>query len=263
VNRIDKTFKALRAKDKKAFIAYITAGDPDLATTDRIVCSLEKSGVDIVELGIPFSDPLADGPTIQAASQRALRKKVTMKKIFAMVAKLRHKTGLPLVFMTYFNPVLKYGIKNFFKSCSACGVDGVIVPDLPCEEAKELIKAGRAEGVATIFLVAPTSTRQRIAKIAAESRGFIYYVSLTGVTGARAKLPEDILSKIRVIKSMTKKPVAVGFGVSNAAQAARLAKVADGVIVGSAIVKMIAEKKSVVPRVSRFTGTLAKAIHNV
>jgi len=262
VNRIDKKFRELRSRKKKAFIAYITAGDPDLATTAKIVGALERSGVDIIELGIPFSDPIADGPTIQAASQRALEKSVTMKKIFAMVSALRRHTGIPLVFMTYYNPVLRFGIGTFMKSCRACGVDGVIVPDLPSEEAKELIRAGRAADVATIFLVAPTSTRQRIDKITADSKGFIYYVSLTGVTGARARLPEDILSKLKVIKSMTKKPVAVGFGVSNAVQARRLAKVADGVIVGSAIVKIVGEKKNIVPKISTFAAKLAKAIHN-
>jgi len=262
VNRIDRKFRELRSRKKKAFIAYVTAGYPDLATTAKIVPALERSGVDIIELGIPFSDPIADGPTIQAASQRALENKVTMKKVFAMVAKLRRETEMPIVFMTYFNPVLRYGLKDFFRSCRSCGVDGVIVPDLPCEEAKELIKTGRAAGVATIFLVAPTSTRQRIAKIAASRQGFIYYVSLTGVTGARTQLPEDILSKLKAIQSMTKKPVAVGFGVSNAVQARRLAKVADGVIVGSAIVKIVGEKKNIVPKISTFAAKLAKAIHN-
>ncbi len=261
MNRIDKKFRELRLRKKKAFIAYITAGDPDLQATARIVPALEKAGVDIIELGIPFSDPIADGPTIQAASQRALEKKVTMKKIFAMVSALRKHTQIPLVFMTYYNPVLRFGLDAFMKKACICGVDGVIVPDLPCEEAAGLIRAGRSRGIATIFLVAPTSTRQRTARIARDSKGFIYYVSLTGVTGARRALPEDVVSKIRAIKSLTDKPVAVGFGVSDAAQARRLASVADGVIVGSAIVKIIAEKKNIVPRVSRFAKILAKAIH--
>lgn len=262
VNRIDSKFKALRARKKKAFIAYITAGDPDLSTTPKLVLALEKAGVDIVELGIPFSDPLADGPTIQAASQRALRKRVTMRKVFAMVKAVRRKTAIPLVFMTYFNPVLKFGLPQFFRACRACGVDGVIVPDLPCEEAGELIKFGRASGIATMFLAAPTSTGRRIRRIARDSRGFIYYVSLTGVTGARATLPADIVPKVRTIKSLTDKPVAVGFGVSNASQAARVARVADGVIVGSAIVKIVAEKNAIIPRVARFAEKIAKAIHN-
>lgn len=261
MNRIDKKFKELKSQKKKAFIAYITAGDPDLKTTGRIVLALERSEVDIIELGIPFSDPLADGPTIQAASQRALRKKTTLKKIFAMVKALRTRTEVPIVFMTYYNPVLRYGLDAFFKDCRRRGVDGVIVPDLPCEEAKDLIRSGRAAGVATIFLAAPTSTGQRIKDIAKNSRGFIYYVSLTGVTGARAKLPPDVLANLRRIKSMTSKPVAVGFGISAAAQARALAKTADGVIVGSAIVKIIGERKNILARVSRFAGNLAGAIH--
>lgn len=262
MNRIDKKFRELKSRKKKAFIAYITAGDPDLKTTARIVPALEESGVDIIELGIPFSDPIADGPTIQAASQRALENKVTVKKIFAMASALRKSTQIPLVFMTYYNPVLRFGLDKFMKSCRSCGVDGVIVPDLPCEEAGGLIRAGRSCGIATIFLVAPTSTKARAARIARDSKGFIYYVSLTGVTGARRALPHDAVSKIRAIKSLTDKPVAVGFGVSDAAQARGLAKVADGVIVGSAIVKIIGEKKSIVPRVSKFAARLAKAIHN-
>jgi tryptophan synthase alpha chain len=164
--------------------------------------------------------------------------------------------------MTYYNPVLRYGLKDFFESCSRSGVDGVIVPDLPSEEAAQLIKFARSKGVATIFLVAPTSTKERISRIAADSRGFIYYVCLTGVTGARRSLPGDAVSKIRLIKSVTNKPVAVGFGVSSAVQAGRLAAAADGVIVGSAIVKIIAGKKNILPGVSKFAKDIAKAVHH-
>ena len=212
---------------------------------------------------MPFSDPVADGPTIQAASQRSLARGTTVRKIFAMVRTLRARTKVPIVFMTYYNPVLRYGLKEFFSACRTSGVDGVIVPDLPLEESSELIRAGSATGVATIFLVAPTSTPKRVKDIARKSKGFIYYVSLTGVTGARRALPVDIPANIRRIKAVGDKPVAVGFGVSNARQAADLAKVSDGVIVGSAIVKMVGEKKDAVRRVSRFAGQIAKAIHNV
>lgn len=263
MNRIDKKFRELKKNKKKAFIAYITAGDPDLAATSRLVLALEKSGVDMVELGIPFSDPLADGPTIQAASFRALRKGAALRKIFNMTASLRRKTEMPLIFMTYYNPVLKYGVEKFFKRCRLCGIDGVIVPDLPYEEAKDLVRYGASSGVATIFLVAPTSTPERISEIAKVSRGFIYYVSLTGVTGARSKLPAEVISRIRLIKSYTDKPVAVGFGISNAKQAGQIAKASDGVIVGSAIVKIISQKRNIVPRVMRFSKSLARAIHNV
>lgn len=263
MNRIDKKFKELEVIGRKAFIAYITAGDPDLAATKKIVLALERSGADIIELGIPFSDPLADGPTIQAASARALKNGASLKKIFRMAGALRMKTDIPIVFMTYFNPVLRYGLEKFFKSCRASGVDGVIVPDLPSEEAGELMAAGRANGIDTIFLIAPTSTQARVKRIAGNSRGFIYYVSLTGVTGARSRLPSEILSKVRYIKSITSKPVAVGFGVSNSSQARKIARSSDGVIVGSAIVKIIGEKKNIISRVSKFSKTLAKAIHGV
>lgn len=260
-NRIDGKFKELKRQQKKAFIAYITAGDPSLTMTERIALALERSGVDILELGIPFSDPLADGPVIQAASQRALEKGASLRKIFTMVKRLRKRIDLPLVFMTYYNPVLKYGLAEFVKNCKRTGVDGVIVPDLPCGEAGELIRLGRKSGIATIFLAAPTSTRKSLNTIAKNSRGFIYYVSLTGVTGARSKLPPEITSNVRLIKSMTGKPVAVGFGISNAKQAGSIARIADGVIIGSAIVKIIGEKRNVVSRVSNFAKGLAKVIH--
>ena len=173
MNRIDKTFKILQSKGRKAFIAYITAGDPDIKSTADMVVALEKSGVDIIELGIPFSDPIADGPTIQAASFRALQKGSSLAKVFAMVAKLRKQTQIPIAFMTYYNPVLKYGLDNFFKSCRKSGVDGVIIPDLPAKESGDVLRLGRKTGVRTIFLVAPTSTRDRIAQIVKRSSGFI------------------------------------------------------------------------------------------
>ena len=261
MNRIDKKFKELKKRGEKAFIAYITAGDPDLRTTGKIALALENSGVDIIELGIPFSDPVADGPTIQAASQRALAKGASLKKIFAMVRDLRSKTRIPLLFMTYYNPVFKFGLDKFFKACRETGVDGVIIPDLPVEEAREAIGLGKRHGVATVFLVAPTSPKSRIKTIAAKAKGFIYYVSLTGVTGARRKLPPEVLSNVRAIKALTDKPVAVGFGVSDPKQARSIAKVADGVIIGSALVKIISEKKNLISRISSTAKNLAKAIH--
>ena len=264
-NRIDRKFRELGLARKKAFIAYITAGDPSLAFTARLVPELEKAGVDILELGIPFSDPLADGPTIQAASQRALKAGATLSKIFRMAGTVRKKTGMPIVFMTYYNPVLRHGVKRFFKDCAKFGVDGVIVPDLPCEEAAGLVKSAKKSGVASIFLAAPTSTTARLKRIAATSTGFIYYVSLTGVTGARRDLPREIGAKTRSIKRMTRTPVSVGFGVSTPLQAKKVASLADGVIVGSAIVKVIAgniRKKDAVSKVSRFVKTIAKAVHS-
>ncbi len=263
MNRIDKKFKELKKRGKKAFIAYVTAGDPDLKMTVRIVLALERAGVDIIELGIPFSDPVADGPTIQAASQRALANGASLKKIFALVKGLRRKTEIPLVFMTYYNPVFKFGFEKFFRTCRGTGVDGVIVPDLPFEEADDAVRSGYKNHVAVIFLAAPTSTGPRIRTIAAKSKGFIYYVSLTGVTGARKKLPVEISSNIAAIKSMTDKPVAVGFGISDAKQARSIARVADGVIVGSAIVKIISENKDTIAGISRLARRLASAIHDI
>ena len=261
MNRIDSVFKRLKGCSKKAFIAYITAGDPDLATTGKLVFELERSGVDIIELGIPFSDPIADGPTIQAASYRALSKKTSLVKIFKLVNKLRKDTEIPLIFMSYYNPIHKYGLVKFFASCKRTGVDGVIVPDLPVEESGELVRLGKKTDISTIFLVAPTSTKDRIRKIVRRSSGFIYYVSSIGVTGMRKNLPSDIVRKIKIIKSMTVKPVAVGFGVSDSKQAKLVAKTADGVIVGSAIVGIIAERGNVTPKVYLFAKSLAKAIH--
>ena len=264
-NRIDKKFRELKKGKRKAFIAYITAGDPSLSVTERMVLELEGSGADLVELGIPFSDPLADGLTIQAASQRALEKGVNLKKIFRMVGSLRKKTAIPIIFMTYYNPVLKYGLNRFVTDCSSFGVDGVIIPDLPYEEAGSLRRLADKKRIATIFLIAPTSTTARMRHIAKFSRGFIYYVSLAGVTGARKRLPQDILSKVRTIKSMTKAPVAVGFGISNSDQAKSIARFADGVIVGSAIVKLIEKygrnQTRLLSELSKFSKSLAKAIH--
>jgi tryptophan synthase alpha chain len=265
MNRLDKKFRELKALKKKALIAYVTAGDPNLSVTRKLVPALERSGVDIVELGIPFSDPLADGPVIQAASHRALLKGATMEKVFSVVKDIRKYIRIPLVFMTYYNPVLRYGIEDFVKSCARAGVDGVIIPDLPYEEARALIGASRKRNIAAIFLAAPTSTRKRVKGIAKNSTGFIYYVSLTGVTGTRSALPAELARNIRMIKSVTKKPVAAGFGISTPAQAAEVARCADGVIVGSAVVKIISKyqknEKALISKVSAFAKRLAEAVH--
>ena len=239
MNRIDKKFKQLRRIRKKAFISYICAGDPDIKTTGELVLGLERAGVDIIELGIPFSDPLADGPTIQRASQRALKAGANIPKILSMVRGLRKKTQIPLVFMTYYNLVHYYGVEKFVKDAKEAGADGIIVPDLIPEEAHRLISAARKMDFCTIFLIAPTSTTDRIRMIADKSRGFIYYVSLTGVTGARKILPSHIKEHIRKIRRITDKPVCVGFGVSSHSQVRQMQGFADGVIVGSALVNKI------------------------
>lgn len=264
MNRIDKKFNELKRKRKKAFIVYVTAGDPDMNVTKKLVPELEKNGVDLIELGIPFSDPLADGPTIQEASKRALSKRVNIKTILRAVRELRKNVKVPIVFMTYYNPVYRYGLKRFVADSKRSGVDGVIVPDLPYEEAGELAMACRREGFANIMLASPTSPPSRLRAIAKKSDSFIYYVSLTGVTGARKRLPKDIISKIKLLKGYAKKPVCVGFGVSNPAQASSVASYADGVIIGSALINIIAsnlKNKNLVKRTGAFAGRLAKAIH--
>lgn len=241
ISRIEKTFKELKKKGGKAFIPYIMAGDPSLDKTKETVLLLEECGADIVELGVPFSDPLADGPTIQRASERALKNGVTLRKVISHVKDIRQTTRIPIVLMTYFNPVFKYGVENFIKNAKIAGVDGVIIPDLPPDEAKDFIKLSREAALDTIFLLAPTSTEDRIKKVIKVSKGFIYYVSITGITGTTLLLDGSMEVLISKIKRYTDKPVAVGFGVSTPEEASAVARVSDGVIVGSAIVKKLYE----------------------
>ena len=255
-------FKRLRDKKQSALIPFIVAGDPDLGTTEALVLKMAENGADMIELGIPFSDPLADGATIQAASRRALQNGFNLKDLFRLAERVKG-VGVPLVFMTYFNPVFRYGLRDFAEGCHGHGVDGVIIPDLPPEEAGPWMREARAFGLETIFLLAPTSPPERIRLISRCSRGFIYYVSVTGVTGAREKLPEDLEPTIRRIKEETKVPVAVGFGISTPEQAKSISRFADGVIVGSAIVKIIEENlksPDMVGRVGDFVSSLAKAL---
>ena len=262
MSRIGDKFEELKRRGEKAFIAFITAGDPSLEVTGSLVIELEKRGVDIVELGVPFSDPLADGPTIQAASERALKNKVSLRDILGLVKGLRKKVKIPLVLLTYYNPVYRYGLEKFARDAAGAGVDGVIIPDLPPEEGKELkVYAGKV-GLDSIFLVAPTSTLERIRLVAKNSTGFIYYVSLTGVTGARDKLTETIKPALGKIHRFTKKPVAVGFGISRPRQVKEIVPFAEGVIVGSAIVKRIEENlnhKNLTGQVGSFVEGLVKA----
>jgi len=264
MNRVDKKFTELKKRGKKALVVFITAGDFGLSTTKRLVLELTKSGADIIELGIPFSDPIADGPTIQASSERALKRGTKLRDIIKLVHSLRASTGIPIVLMTYYNPVLRYGLKNFVYDCGKNGVDGVIVPDLPPEEADELTAASKGKKFSTIFLLSPTSTKERIKLVSNKSKGFIYYVSLTGITGARAKLPAELISRVRIIKKYTKKPICVGFGVSTPEQVRQISKVADGVIVGSAMVKLIekhAGRKDLLDAVGRYVKKLGEATH--
>ncbi|MCA9404397.1 MAG: tryptophan synthase subunit alpha [Candidatus Omnitrophica bacterium] len=259
MNRIDRTFKRLRSAGKKAFVAFITAGDPDLATTAELVPALERAGVDIIELGVPFSDPLADGKTIQAASERALAQGVTTEKIFQLVKRLRQKTDIPLALMTYYNPIFHYGDAKYVAAAASAGVDGLIIPDLPPEEAGLLKAAADRADISTVFFMAPTTTARRMPLIAQHASGFIYFVSLTGVTGARTQIPAAVKKQIAAAKKVTDKPVCIGFGISRPEQVRDLAKTADGVIVGSAIINEIVRhtgKADLVPRVERFVKTL-------
>jgi tryptophan synthase alpha chain len=241
MNRIDKKFKELRRLKKKAFIAFITAGYPSLTITQKLVLEFSKIGVDIVELGVPFSDPMADGPIIQESSQYALNKDINLAAILNSVRKLRKKTDIPLCLMTYYNPIFCFGEDRFVKTAKSVGVDGVIIPDLPPEEGKSFIRQANKVGLDTICFLSPTTTLQRIKFISKVANGFIYYVSLTGVTGPRQHLPPDLIKNLKTIKRYTDKPLCVGFGVSSRSQVEQIYKVADGVIVGSAIVKTIKE----------------------
>lgn len=265
MNRIDEVFKRLKAAGKKAFIPYITAGDPDLDTTEKIVVSLANAGADIIELGIPFSDPLADGPTIQRAIKRSLDKGATVKKILNLVKKIRKHVQTPLVFMTYYNIIYNYGVESFIKDAKASGADGVIVPDLPMEEAAELSARSREKNFDIIMLTAPTTPPARFERIAKMSKGFVYYVSLTGVTGARKNVSGELKNDVRKLKGLTSRPVCVGFGVSKPAHARYVAEFADGVIVGSAIISIIernlGNKKGLPAKVERFAKSIARAVH--
>ncbi|MEW6117178.1 MAG: tryptophan synthase subunit alpha [Nitrospirota bacterium] len=241
--RISKTFEQLKAQQRKAFIPYIMAGDPDREKTLERVLLLERCGADIIELGVPFSDPLADGPTIQKAAARALAAGVSLSNVLSIVTTLRRQTQIPLVLMTYYNPVFKYGEESFVRDAVEAGVDGVIIPDLPPEEAGGLIKRSRSVkgSLDTIFLAAPTSTEDRMKRIVSASSGFVYYVSITGITGSKLALDGAFRSHIAALRRLTDKPVAVGFGVSTPDDARVVGEVADGVIVGSAIVKKFYE----------------------
>jgi tryptophan synthase alpha chain len=265
MNRIDERFHRLRQTGERALMPYLTAGDPDLHTTRSLILEFEKRGADLIEIGVPFSDPLADGATIQRASQRALLSGTTLPRILEMVRDLRAECRLPLLLMSYVNPLFHFGFTRFVKEAAAAGVDGLIVPDLPPEEATELIEAAAAHNVHTVFLIAPTSRPERIRTIAAASKGFIYYVSLRGVTGARARLSQDLEANLRMIRAVTDLPLAVGFGVSTPEQARMVARVADGVIVGSAIVSLLeqtAGQSDQLKRAGDFVASLKAATIN-
>jgi tryptophan synthase alpha chain len=261
-SRITSVFERLLKRQEKVLITYIMAGDPSLEDTEAYVLQLVEAGADIVELGVPFSDPIADGPVIQQAADRALRAGTTLKKILGTVRALRTKTQIPIVLMIYYNTILKYGEAGLCRDAAQMGVDGLIVPDLPSDEAETLREAARRSGLDMIFLLAPTSTPSRQAAVAKLSQGFVYYVSLTGITGAQLTDKLDVEKKVRGIRRYSKTPVAVGFGITTSEDAREVARFADGVIVGTALVKIIAGqagRTAVGERLHTFTRSLKAA----
>jgi tryptophan synthase alpha chain len=260
---LETTFDGLRKKGQKALIAYLMAGDPGLAETEQLVVALEQAGADIIELGVPFSDPIADGPVIQQAAERALRNGTSLRKILASVTSLRQRTNIPIILMLYYNSIHAMGCEEFCNAAKAAGVDGLIVPDMPPDEAGPLKVPAEAAGLSLIFLLAPTSTGDRRKLVAKESQGFVYYVSLTGITGAKLSNVVDVGQNVDKIKKVSRTPIAVGFGVATPEDAARVSKIADGVIVGSAIVKRIASHQQdpgMVGHVAEFVRSLKAAM---
>lgn len=259
MNRIEHKFKVLKRNNQKAFITFITAGYPNLDVTKKLISAFANIGVDILELGIPFSDPMADGPIIQESSQVALKRNVNLNNILRLIKEIRKTTAMPICLMTYYNPVFCFGHQRFAKMAQEAGVDGVIIPDLPPEEGASFLKIADKFNLDTIFFLSPTSTEERIKLVSRVSRGFIYYVSLTGVTGPRRNLSHDLVRNIRQIKKYTSKPVCVGFGVSLPHQVKQIYKIADGAIVGSAIIQKIKEnigKPNLVKIVAKFVSSL-------
>jgi len=254
MNRIDKAFKQSK---KTLFIAYIMAGDPSLKETEALVPALEKAGADLIELGVPFSDPIADGVVIQEASMRALHSGTTLKNILQTVESIRKKSQIPIVLFSYLNPLLQFGLEAFSKEAARVGVDGILTLDLPIEEAKLYIKTFKKCGLKNIFLIAPTTPIDRIKKIDKIASGFLYAVSRLGVTGMKKELPQDIENRLKEIKKNSHLPIAVGFGISNPEHVQKLSGQCDAIVVGSAIVKKIEENKTeLVENVSNFVRTL-------
>jgi len=257
--RLAARFAELRARSEKALVPFVTCGDPDLETTEAILLALAESGADAIELGVPFSDPIAEGPTIQRASERALRAGATLRRTLELVKKLRPKLALPLVLMGYANPFYAMGERPFAEAAAEVGVDGVIVVDLPPEEGEPLFAELEARGVDPILLAAPTTTDARLARLVARTRGFLYYVSLTGVTGARARLAAGLRERVTHVRSLSDVPVCVGFGVSTPEQAREVAGFADGVVVGSALVDRVeraGSREAAVDAAARFVAEL-------
>jgi tryptophan synthase alpha chain len=265
-NRIDSAFARLRSEGRSAMIAYITGGDPTLAASAEIAISMELAGVDILELGIPFSDPLADGATIQAAAARAIDAGASVSGILELVRTIRRRSQIPIVLFAYLNPVYIYGFDQFQQDAVDAGADGLLLLDLPPQEAARNAELSTAHGLKPIRLIAPTTPPERIKEITDAAEGFIYYVSREGVTGEQSSLSTDIESRVKAIRALTKVPVAVGFGISNPEQAATVAGLADGVVVGSAIVRKIGEigeAPDLPAKIANFVRPIATAVHGI
>ena len=264
-NRIDTLFARLKSEAKPAMIAYITGGDPKLSTSAKVALEMEKAGVDLLELGIPFSDPLADGATIQMAAGRALAAGASVPGILDLVREIRKTSQIPIVLFAYLNPVYIYGFEKFQQDAAAAGADGLLLLDLPPQEAARNSELASTHGLKSIRLIAPTTPPERLKEITDSAEGFIYYVSREGVTGEQTSLSTDIAERVAAIRALTKVPVAVGFGISNPEQAATVAGLADGVVVGSAIVRQIAEigdTPELPAKIADFVRPIAEAVHH-
>jgi tryptophan synthase alpha chain len=262
-DRIRATFDRCRAAGEAALVTYVMGGDPDLATAKAMALACVEGGADLLELGVPFSDPIADGPTIQHAAERALAAGTTTADVLSIAAAVRARSDVPIALMGYLNPILAHGVERFALDCERAGVDAVIVPDLLPEEAGEIAPALAKGGVRTVFLLAPTSGPARVDAAARAATGFLYFVSVTGVTGARKAAPAEIGPQVAAVRARSAVPVVIGFGVSTPAEARALGGLADGVVVGSAIVKRIAEggsRTARAERVRRFVGSLKRAL---
>ena len=261
--RIARMFARLRAEGRAGFVPFLNFGDPEPSLTLPLLESLARAGADLIELGIPFSDPMADGPVLQRSAERALAAGATLRGCLDAVAEFRRRSDVPVILFGYYNPVFRYGVERLAADARAAGADGFLCVDLPPEESADLDRAARSQGQDLIYLLAPTSTLERMRKVLSRARGFVYFVAVTGVTGVRAALPENLETLVRSVKRLTPLPVGVGFGISTPEQAAGVATFADAVIVGSAIARVIegtARRDDVVPAVERFAASLAEAV---
>ncbi len=263
VSRLTEAFRKNKKSGKKTLVPFITAGDPSVSATKKLILAIEEAGADIIELGIPFSDPMADGPTIQASSERALKRGVTVDTVFSIIKDVRKKTDIPIVLFGYYNPVFAYGLGKFARNAKRVGADGVLIVDLPPEEDEMFHVELRKVGMDLIHLLTPTSDTTRMKLVARRSDGFIYYVSVAGVTGARKSVEHSVGDYIKKIRRHTKLPVVVGFGISTPSQARSVGRLADGVVVGSAIINVIEKKgssKTLVRDVKKFVSALNKGL---